>query len=447
MKTVAIISGYLIAFMASAASDSVDPARTIRSSSGQFIVNGAVLELPPSAPSATNQQLLELDPNLLAVSCERIKQVLLSELGVADLWRGRIHVGINSSMASNQPPVIGAKVFTDGWAYRLELPRQIERLKLVRGVTQVLLMEFANRNAGLRSAEIPLWLSEGLSQHLINSAETDLVLSQPRWTVNNINVNWLARRAVRRDPLKDARERLRTHAALSFSKLGDPAPDQLPEEPWKTYQSCSQLFVTQLAQLNGGRAALMQFLWLLPHHLNWQTAFLTAFKPQFPRLLDVEKWWAVVLVHFTGLDPMNSWSREVAVQKLDDVLRPPVLVAANSKVLPHRSRMTVQQIISDWDYLRQRIILRQTATQLLMMRFKTPVEMAALVDEYRATLDNYLTSHDQLGAARSLPGLPPTRADVLARDVVKKMNELDQRRALYGRPNTAGASTLAAPGK
>lgn len=444
MKNLAIISGCLIAFMASAASD---PVRTIRSSSGQFIVSGAVLGPPPAVPSSTNLTVLELDPNLLAVSCERIKQVLLGELGLPDLWRGRIYVGINSSMASNQPPVIGAKVYTDGWVYRLELPRQIERLKLVRGVAQVLLMELANRNAGLRSAEIPLWLSEGLSQHLMNSAETDLVLSQPRWTVNNINVNWLARKAVRRDPLKDARERLRTHAALSFSKLGDPAPDQLPEEPWKTYQVCSQLFFTQLAQLNGGRAALVQFLWLLPHHLNWQTAFLTAFKPQFPRLLDVEKWWAVVLVHFTGLDPMNSWSREVAAQKLDDALRPPVLVAANRKDLPHRARMTVQQIISEWDYLRQRIILKQTATQLLMMRFKTPVEMAALVDEYRATLDNYLTRHDQLGAARSLPGSPPTRADLLARDVVKRLNELDQQRALFGRPNTSGANTLAAPGK
>ena len=207
------------------------------------------------------------------------------------------------------------------------------------------------------------------------------------------------------------------------------------------------MFFAQLEQLNGGRAALVQFLWLLPHHLNWQTAFLTAFKPQFPRLLDVEKWWAVVLVHFTGLDPMNSWSGEVAVQKLEDALRPPVLVAASRKDLPHRARMTVQQIIIEWDYLRQRIILRQTATQLLMLRFKTPVEMAALVDEYRATLDNYLTRHDQLGVARSLSGLPPTRADLLARDVVKRLNELDERRALFGRPNTSGANKLASPGK
>jgi len=437
MKTLAIISGCGIAFMALAA-PSADSQRTVRSSSGQFVVAGSLLASWQANVSFTNAPLVELDPNTLAVSCERIKQVLLREMGLLDLWRGRIYVGISSSMTSNQPPVIGAKLFADGWVYRLELPRQIERLKLVRGVVQVLLMEIANRNAGLRSAEIPLWLSEGLSQHLMNSAEKELVLSPPNWTVNNINVNWMARHAVRPDPLKGARERLRTHAALSFSKLGDPAPDRLPEEPWKTYQACSQLFFNQLLLLNGGRAGMIEMLYLLPHHLNWQTAFLTAFKKQFPRLLDVEKWWAVVLVHFTGLDPMNAWSRDVAVEKLDGALRPPVLVSANRADLPRRTRMTIQQIIREWDYLRQRIILKQTATQLLMMRIKTPAEMVALVDEYRSIIDNYLDKHDRIGAARS-------RADPLVRETVGRLNELDLRRAVFGTPNTSGVSQLAAP--
>jgi len=444
MKTLAIMSGCGIALVALAA-PSADSQRTIRSSSGQFVVAGSPVAYGQANVSYTNRPLVELDPNTVAVSCERIKQSLLREMGLPDLWYGRIFVGISSSMATNQAPVIGAKLFTGGWVYRLELPAQIERLKLVRGVVQVLLMEIANRNAGARSAEIPLWLSEGLSQHLMNSAENDLVLSTPNWTVNNINVNWLARQAVRRDPLKDARERLRTHAALSFSKLGDPAPDRLPEEPWRTYQACSQLFFSQLLLLNGGRAGMIEMLYLLPHHLNWQTAFLTAFKRQFPRLLDVEKWWAVVLVHFTGLDPMNAWSREVAVEKLDGALRPPVLVSANRADLPRRTRMTLQQIIREWDYLRQRIILKQTATQLLMMRMKTPVDMVALVDEYRSIVDGYLDKHDRIGAARSLPGLPATHADLLVRETVGKLNELDLRRAVFGTPNTSGVSRLAAP--
>jgi hypothetical protein len=337
---------------------------------------------------------------------------------------------------------VAAKVFTDGWQYRLEVPRQIEKLKLVRGVIQVLLMEIANRNAGLRSAEIPLWLSEGLSQHLLNSTEADLVLSGPQWTVNRVNVNWLARQAIRRDPLKDARERLRTHAALSFTRLGDPLPEQLPEETWKTYQASAQLFFSQLLPLNGGRAALVQMLYLLPHHLNWQTAFLAAFRKQFSRLLDVEKWWAVVLVHFTGQDPMNAWSKEIAVQKLDDALRPPVLVSGNRRDLPRRARMSLQQIIDEWDYLRQRILLKQAAAQLLLMRMKTPPEMVALVDEYRNTIESYLAKRDQAGVARSLHGLPATRADGLVRDVVRKLNDLDQARAVFGQPKSSDTNAL-----
>ena len=54
-----------------------------------------------------------------------------------------------------------------------------------------------------------------------------------------------------------------------------------------------------------------------------QSAFLNAYRLQFPRLLDVEKWWAVILVHFTGLDPTQAWSLPVTLQKLEEALQPP----------------------------------------------------------------------------------------------------------------------------
>jgi hypothetical protein len=188
-------------------------------------------------------------------------------------------------------------------------------------------------------------------------------------------------------------------------------------------------------------------LFQLPHYLNWQSAFLTAFKAQFPRMLDVEKWWAVMLVHFTGMDPSQAWSLPVAAQKLDETLHPPVLVSGTPKELPHRTRLTVQRIISEWDYLRQRIVLKGVINQLFVMRVKTPPEMITLVDEYRATIDAYLAKRDKAGMARSLPGLPPMRADALVRDVVKKLDELDQRRAASGAANPPASSTLASPAK
>ena len=150
----------------------------------------------------------------------------------------------------------------------------------------------------------------------------------------------------------------------------------------------------------------------------------------------------MILVHFTGQDPTQAWSMPVALQKLDETLHPPALVSTDLKSMPHRARPPVQQIITDWDYLRQRIALKAVTSQLLVVRFKTPPELLSLVDEFRATIDNYLARRDTVGFARSLPGLPAMRADLLVRDVVRKLNELDEKRASFAATNAppSGAS-------
>ena len=188
-------------------------------------------------------------------------------------------------------------------------------------------------------------------------------------------------------------------------------------------------------------------LYELPFYLNWQSAFLNAFRAQFPRLLEVEKWWAVVLVHFTGQDPTQAWSVPVALQKLDEILHPPVLVSRERKDMPQRAKLSVQQIISDWHYLRQRITLKGVTSQLLVARFKTPPELLSLADDYRVTIENYLNKRDQVGVSRSLPGLPPMRADLLVRDAVKRLNELDENRASLRTTNAPPVNTLATPAR
>src|SRR5439155_25825836 len=104
------------------------------------------------------------------------------------------------------------------------------------------------------------------------------------------------------------------------------------------------------------------------YYLKWQSAFVRAFREQFPRLLDVAKWWAVVLVNFAGQDPRQAWSIPVALQKLEETLSPPALVSAQRKDLPKRAKFRVQQIIADWDYLRQRVVLKSVTAQLLVLR-------------------------------------------------------------------------------
>ena len=147
-----------------------------------------------------------------------------------------------------------------------------------------------------------------------------------------------------------------------------------------------------------------------------------------------------MLVHFTGQDPTQAWSIPLALQKLDETLHPPALVSTQRKDMPQRAKLSIQQIITDWDYLRQRIALKGVTAQLLVVRFKTPPELLSLVDDYRATIENYLNKRDQVGFARSLPGLPPMRADLLVRDVVRRLNELDEIRALL--PRTESPPTL-----
>ena len=446
MRALAIISGSLIASAVLAAlPDRV--VRTVNSSSGQFVVRGPAIAQVPNNSGLDDSTLIELDPNVLAVTCERIKQALLRELTLADLWRGRVYLEINSALSTNQAPIVFAKPFLDGWQYQVELARSTEKPKLVSGLVQVLLMEIANRNAGARSAEIPLWLSEGVAQTLVRQSEADLVVPHPQRNFNLVNLSWQERQAARRDPLGEARERLQTHAAFSFTKLGDGLPNSAPEETWKTFQASAHLFVNELLRLPGGRPRVVEMLYELPFYLNWQSAFLNAFGRLFPRLLDVEKWWAVTLTHFTGQDPSQAWAMPVALQKLDEALHPPVLVTASHKDMPQRARMSAQRIINEWDYLRQRIVLKGVTAQLFSVRLKSPPELVALVEEFRATIENYLAKRDQTGMARLLPGLPPMRADFLVADVVKKLDALDARRAGISVTNSLPASPSGKPAK
>ena len=404
---------------------------TLRSGSGQFVVTGLRPVAPPStgSPTSTNAPLVELWPAPLTVSCERVKQALLRELGARDGWRSQIHVAINPAMTNNQSVVIGAKPYSDGWQYRVEVPRWVSEARLAHGLVQVLLLEMANRGAGIRSAEIPLWLSEGLTQHLMRSSATGLALMAPQRTVNRVSLQPSGWQGIRPDPLQPVRERLQTHAAFSFGRLGEVQVEQLSEETWWTFQACAQLLVSELLQLPGGPGALQTMLAQSPYFLNWQSAFLSAFQAHFPRMLDAEKWWLVVLTHFTGLDPSRAWSPSLAMEKLEDALRPPVLVSGARPDLARRTRLPLQQLISEWDYLRQRPVLLNTRQQLALLRVRMPPEYRALADEYGRTLEDYLRLRDKSGLARAFAGQPFTSAEHLAREAVRRLNALDEQRA------------------
>jgi hypothetical protein len=406
----------------------------LRSRSGQFVVAQTQVtvakETTSEADTEDEEKLVKLEPGTLVLTCERVRQALLRELQQPDAWLGRIYVIINSEIPDNSPALIGAQVFKQGWHYRLELPSNIEPPKLVRGLTHVLLMEFANRTQPARSAEIPLWLTEGATQHILHSALVDPVVRPPR-PGGNVPVRRTSEEQVGYDPLESARERLSTHAALSFSRMTEVNTEDLASETWTTFQASAHVFFSHLLQIPGARASLSQMLLDLPYHLNWQTAFFKHFQPVFVRLLDVEKWWSVVLVQFTGHDPLHAWSISVALDKLDQVLSVPVLVSNRPEGLASRQQVTVQKLIENWDFLSQQTLVQGVINQLQACRVKMPTELLDLTTSYHEVLRDYLADRAQAGRARSLPGLPKTTADLLVRDALKKLDRLDSERSAF----------------
>ena len=139
----------------------------VRSSSGQFVVFATPGAALPArlAGLAGNTNYIVLEPSLLAVSCERIKQKLWLDLGANAPWRGRIFLKLHTAGSADELVTIVSDKFRDGWSYRVELPNLLERERFMRAMVQVLLSEMANRdNNGTCSAEIPLWLVEGFAR-------------------------------------------------------------------------------------------------------------------------------------------------------------------------------------------------------------------------------------------------------------------------------------------
>ena len=378
--------------------------RTVRSTSGQFIV-GVPSDFSQSKPSSTNGTQVELSPHTLVVTCERVKSLILSELGAADVWFYPIHVLVNPDMPADEPPVIGVRMFSDGWQYQIEVPRYIEPQKLVRGLVQVLLLEISNRYASQSFRGNPTLAHRGPLPAHHRFQPVDVVVGHPSRTVNGVLVRWQNRPPAIRAPLKEVRERLQEYAALSFTRMSEIDPTQMSEETWKTFQASSHLFVSQLLTLPNARSQLGVMLSQLPKHLNWQIAFLNAFHQHFPRMLDVEKWWSVVLVNFSGLDSANAWSVGVALDKIEQTITPPVLINEKPQVLPRRVNLPLQEIIDRFDYLRQRLLLQDVIRQLRVLRVLTPPSVVSLLDDYRHVLEIYLEQRDHAGVGRSLSGL------------------------------------------
>jgi hypothetical protein len=399
---------------------------------------------PVNLKSELGKPLIQLDLDVLALSADRIKQGLCRELDLSAQGWGRIHLCLVPAAGADLEIHVLATRFADGWHYRVNVPDQIEELKLVRGLVEVLLLELANRRGGPKSAEIPIWLTEGLSSQVGSTLGPDLVLQsvpagwmlQSAWNVGG------REDASGLDRLRQARATLRSAAPATFAELGHPAPETLQGAGLSRFQSSCQLFVAQLCRLPTGRACLVSMLRELPACWNWETAFLRGFRPYFARLLDVEKWWTVLVMSFTGRDPSQVWPAEICFEKLDQILLQPAQIRLTAEVLPVRTYVTPQQIIADWDFVSQKAVLEHMLGQLALLRVHCPLNLAALLERYRVAFANYLQKRAEANSVSAAKGQMAISLPRLLRDTIEQLDELYRQREALRR---SSASPAAAP--
>jgi hypothetical protein len=412
---------------------STPQAVSARSISGQFIVIGSAENSPliNSRNVTTNADLVWLGPALLAVSAERIKESLWHELGVepAAPWRGQIFITLHPAQSFDEEVEIVAKPSAGGWSYLVRLPDVLPRTRLTRAMTGVLLLEFANRNAQSHSAEIPAWLTSGLSEELLAAGSRGIILSSPDKIVNGLPVTQIDASRHGLDPLADARRVLKNFPALTFEQLSWPTGAQLSGEDGGVYQASAQLFVNELLNLKNGVSRLRVMVETSPQFYNWQTAFQSAFRENFPRPLDVEKWWALRVIGFAARDPGPQWTPAVGRGKLDEILSVPVEFRESSNALPAHAEISLQAVIRNFDPERQTAILQAKLRDLELAQFRMAAPLAALTAGYRNALAGYL------GRGGEVAPPPPARkhAPVASKkaspgDTLKRLDALDAQR-------------------
>ncbi len=444
MNRVAVII-FAVALLGRAAAQT--PARVLastRSYSGQFEVHSPLGLGPSARPSVSGDGFISLEPGLLAVTCERIKAALWRALDARPSWRGKVHLTLRPARSAAETVTIVSEKVPGGWTYRVGLPNEMEQDRFVRVIVQVLLMEIANRNAGSRPAEIPSWLAEGLSQELLGLGSSEFLLEPPSRNENGLVLNRIAVDEWRTNLLARAKRTLNARPPLTFEQLSWPGAEQWSGETGDVYRSSAQLFVDELLRLKNGPACLRAMLADLPRRYNWQFAFLDAFQAYFKQTLDVEKWWALQLVEFTGRDLTEMWSPAESWIKLDEILHLPIEVRTGSGELPLRTEVTLQAIIRDWNTAQQAQILPRKLRELDSLRLRVAQDLIALVDDYRQVLGTYLEKRSAPRALTFIKRLGNLIPDRTADDALKQLDALDARRARL-RPAPDAAVTTAAP--
>jgi hypothetical protein len=406
-----------------------------RSSSGQFIVtrSGQPSALASQVTTITNAALLRLEPPLLAVSAERIKESLWRELGMnlTTAWRGQINLALHPAQSLDEGAPIVALPGRAGWNYRVELPDVLPRTQFSRVMTGVLLAEYAGRNAPStdRSVEIPVWLVDGLSSQLLATGGRENILSPPGPTDGAFALAQTVALQGSVDSSAEARRVLRSQPALTFKELSWPTGAQLAGDDGGVYLASAQVFTSELLKLKTGPAHLRAMLETLTDFYNWQNAFQSAFRELFPRPLDVEKWWSLTVVSLATRDVSSIWTPANSCTRLAEIISVPVELRSTSNALPVHAEISLQAVIRQWDAARRTAILQSKLRDLEQAQFRMAAPLAALTASYRQAIADYLgvsKPDDGVKQFTKHPPAAPKKPDPNL--TLKQLDALDEQR-------------------
>jgi hypothetical protein len=383
---------------------------------GQFVVSGQASVLPTPVQVATNRAAyVYLEPHFLAVMAERVKQALLQELKQPDAYRDKIYLQLLGAAPPERPVAILSRGFTDGWQYHVSIPAIIEQEKLLKCLVQVLLMEFANRGHR-RSAEIPMWLLEGMNQEIMSASLPTFLVSR----------RVLSMEVLGYDRIHATRELLRTNIALTVHDLSFPRLDFQDRNQAALYRASAHMFTHELLRLPNGPRLLAQFIQTLPTTLNWQTAFFQVYQRYFPKMLDLEKWWALASVDVRSREGQLTWPLETSIQKLQSLLLTSLEIRSATNSLPVRREVTLQELITATEYAMQKEVLVQKIRDLAFLSLNLAPPVQPLANRYRAALQEYLDGREAGKVQPALRQDPEKRTQLWIRDTVQNLTALDQ---------------------
>lgn len=396
----------------------------VSSITGQFIVSRPErLMAFQKKPVDEDDERVELTPDLVAVSCERIKGEFLRSLGLRDEAGGPVYISINSNKPEDEIILVVARIYQNRWVYEVELPARLEARQLIRVVVQALLKDQANRPPGSGDAAVPLWLTEGLTHLLADRATAPLIL-RAQSTVN--------RMSRREDPMHKVRLVLQESSALTFAELQTP-PEQFEENSIgpEQFQRSAQLFVYELLRLPNGPSLMVRWIRHLGVHLNWQTTFLEVYRDHFDSLLAVEKWWSLSTLEFTILESRFHLRPEVGLARLGEILELRTSLRSDDEAVPEVTRLSLQQFLQTADYEHQREGIEETLQQLNLLARRADPKLYALVQRYYTTLREYLHDRALAGYASYQKHRHHRSPQVLVDTAVDRLNRIDRDRADY----------------